>query len=70
MSKVLLRQQLESLVQQYGVRGLVDTLAGVLRQAAREGRELPYDVLDFGDSDPVDPDDLRNAANALEADLW
>lgn len=57
------------LLDEFGVRGVVNAVAELLEQEGEQGNKLPYDTgVDKGET--VSPGDLQTAANALRADLW
>lgn len=59
-----------ALLEKYGVRGLTDRLAQVMRERAASGGAFPYDPINFRDSDPVEGNDLRRAAGIIGGDFW
>lgn len=61
--------ELSCLIEEYGVRGLSDQIAQVLRQRAAVGESFPYDPVRFRDTPPLVGNDLLDAANHFEADF-
>jgi hypothetical protein len=61
----LLNQQLQSLVGQYGMRVVLDALARVAEQHAKEGKPMPFD----GET-AVDPCDCETLAQNLRSSMF
>ena len=65
-----MKQILEQLLLEHGIRGVADALAEIVQRHADERKPLPYDPVNFPNDDPVDTSDLENAAAIFRGDLW
>jgi hypothetical protein len=64
------RQELERMVREHGLRGLVNALADVVDDIGKRGESIPY-VAGGPDTSTVDPGDLQTAAaNLRREDLF
>lgn len=58
------------LLNNLGVRGLVNEIASILESTSKRDETLPYDIKGSPESAPVEPEDLEAAADVLRSDLW
>ena len=65
-----MKQTLEKLLLEHGIRGVANALAEIVQGYADESKTLPYDTANFPGDDPVEASDLANAAAILRDDLW
>ena len=65
-----MKQTLEQLLLEHGIRGVADALAEIVQRHADEGKPLLYDPVNSPNDDPVDASDLENAAAIFRGDLW
>lgn len=60
---------LELLVEEYGVRAVLNALADVCRESAQNGKPLPFDTT-RRPGETIDVDDLQTAAAVMDCGLF